>query len=95
MPPKPSSRAASSASPSRGFDKELAELEALGEAMKSGSGLGSGPDAAQVEYLRKALAHRNNFLVSKAAKLVANAELFALLPGVLAAFDGFFMDPAG
>jgi HEAT repeat protein len=85
---KPTSTSHSSSS--RGFDKELAELEALSEAMKSGSA----PDAAQVEYLRKALAHRNNFLVSKAAKLVANAELFALLPDVLAAFDRFFIDPA-
>jgi hypothetical protein len=44
------------------------------------------------EYLRKALAHRNNFLVSKAAKLVADAELFALLPDILAAYDRFFLD---
>jgi hypothetical protein len=91
MPPKPSSRA-SSASFSRGFDKELAELEALSEAMKSGSGLGSGPDAAQVEYLRKSLAHRNNFIVAKAARLVTDGELFALLPDVLAAYDRFFVD---
>jgi HEAT repeat protein len=92
MSPKPSSRASSPASPARGFDKELAELEALSEAMKSGSGLGSGPDADQVEYLRKALAHRNNFLVSKAARLVADAEILSLLPEVLAAFDRFFID---
>jgi HEAT repeat protein len=87
MSPKPSSRASSS---SRGFDKELAELEALSEAMK----VGARPDAAAIERLRKALAHRNNFLVSKAAKLVADAELFALLPEVLAAFDRFFVDAA-
>jgi len=88
MSPKPSSRASSSASTSRGFDRELAELEALSEALKAGAGA----DAAQVEHLRKALTHRNNFLVSKAAKLVADAELFALLPDVLAAFDRFFID---
>jgi hypothetical protein len=88
MSPKPSSRASSSASPSRGFDKELAELEALSEAMKSGSA----PDAAQVEYLRKALSHRNDFLVAKAAKLVTDAEIFLLLPEVLAAYDRFFVD---
>jgi hypothetical protein len=52
------------------------------------------PDAAQTEQLRKALAHRNNFLVSKAAKLVAECELFALLPDVLAAYDRFFIDAA-
>ena len=90
MSPKPSSRAASSASTSRGFDKELAELETLSEALK----VGAGPDAAQVEQLRKALGHRNNFIVAKAAKLVADAELFALLPEVLGAFDRFFIDAA-
>jgi hypothetical protein len=67
----------------RGFDKELAELEALNEALKAGAVL----DAAVVEHLRKGLAHRNNFLVSKAARMVADAELFALLPDVLAAYD--------
>ena len=45
MSPKPSSRAASSASTSRNFDKELAELEALGEAMKAGAA----PGAAAIE----------------------------------------------
>ncbi|MGD0859914.1 MAG: HEAT repeat domain-containing protein [Terracidiphilus sp.] len=90
MSRKPSSRASSSASTSRGFDKELAELEALNEVIKSGAKA----DAAQVEYLRKFLGHRNNFIVSKAAKLVADAELFALLPDALAAFDRFFVDAA-
>ena len=74
----------------RGFDKELAELEALNEALKAGAVL----DAAVVEHLRKGLAHRNNFLVSKAARMVADAELFALLPDVLAAYDRFFIDAA-
>ena len=74
----------------RGFDKELAELEALNEALKAGAAL----DAAVVEHLRKGLAHRNNFLVSKAAKLVADCELFALLPDALAAYDRFFIDAA-
>jgi HEAT repeat protein len=75
---------------SHGFDKELAELEVLSAALKTGPM----PDAAQTEQLRKALAHRNNFLVSKAAKLVAECELFALLPDVLAAYDRFFIDAA-
>jgi hypothetical protein len=74
----------------RGFDKELAELEALSVALKAVPA----PDAAQVEQLRKGLAHRSNFLVSKAAKLVAECELFALLPDVLAAYDRFFLDAA-
>jgi hypothetical protein len=90
MSPKPSSRASSTASTSRGFDKELAELEALNEVIRSGVR----PEAAQVESLRKFLAHRNNFLVGKAAKLVADAELTALLPDALSAFDRFFVDAA-
>ncbi len=70
----------------RGFDRELAELEALGEALKAGAA----PDAAVVAQLRKALTHRNNFLVAKAARMVADCELFSLLPDALAAFDRFF-----
>lgn len=90
MSPKPSSRAASSASTSRGFDKELAELEALSAQFKSG-----GPSTAEnIAHLRGSLGHRNNFLVSKAARLVADAELSALLPDVLAAYDRFFIDAA-
>ena len=90
MTPKSSSRASSPAATSRNFDKELAELEVLGEAMKAGAAL----DAASIAHLRKSLAHRNNFIVSKAAKLIADAELFALLPEALAAYDRFFVDAA-
>ena len=74
----------------RGFDAELAALEALSEAMKSGAAL----DAAGLELLRKELNNRNNFLVSKAAKLVAEAECVSLLPEVLAAYERFFVDAA-
>jgi hypothetical protein len=74
----------------RGFDKELAELEALAESMKAGSSL----TAEAIEHLRKTLAHRNNFLASKAAKLVADAALFPLLPDLLAAYDRFFVNAA-
>ena len=81
-------KSTSQGSSSRGFDKELAEIEALSEALKAGAR----PNADQVEYLRKTLAHRNNFIVSKAAKLIADAEVTALLPQVLAAFDRFFVD---
>ena len=88
MSAKHSSKLAQPVSSSRGFDKELAELEALAESVRAGPA----PDAATIEHLRKALAHRNNFLVAKAAKLVADAEVFALLPEVLAAFDRFFID---
>ena len=87
---KQSSRSASGSPPQRGFDKELAELEALAGSVKAGAAL----NAETVESLRRALGHRNNFIVSKAAKLVADAELFALLPDALAAFDRFFVDAA-
>jgi HEAT repeat protein len=80
---------ASQPPPSRGFDKELAELEALSELMKAGASL----SADQVEYLRKTLTHRNNFLVSKAARLAGDAELATLLADVLAAFERLFIDP--
>jgi hypothetical protein len=90
MKSKPNSSSPSSTAPSRGFDKELAELEALAVSMKSGAA----PDAATIAHLRKSLAHRNNFLVSKAAKLVADCELAALLPDILAAYDRFFIDAA-
>jgi hypothetical protein len=75
---------------SRGFDKELAEIESLSGQLKSGSSL----TPENIAYLRKSLTHRNNFLVSKAVKLVADAELFALLPDTLAAYDRFFLDAA-
>jgi hypothetical protein len=93
MTPKQASRSAkqsssSQASSSRGFDRELAELEALSEALKGSTQ----PNPDQVAYLRKALGHRNNFLVAKAAKLIAEAELVSLLPDVLTAFDRFFID---
>jgi HEAT repeat protein len=88
MSAKPTSHSARPVTSSRGFDKELAELEALSEALK----VSGAPNPAQVEQLRQALTHRNNFLVSKAAKLVAAAELTPLLPDVLAAYDRFFID---
>ena len=77
-------------SSSRGFERELEELDALREKLTAGAAL----DAAVVEQLRKALAHKNNFLVAKAAKLAAEAEIAALLPDVLAAFGRFFVDAA-
>ena len=90
MSPKSSSRASSSASTSRGFDKDLADLESFAESLRAGKAL----DEEGTKYLGKSLTHRNNFLVSKAAKLVADAELTALLPDLLAAYDRFFLDPA-
>jgi hypothetical protein len=90
MSAKQSSKPPKPLASSRGFDKELADLDALKPALLSATG----PDENAVEHLRKMLTHRNNFLVSKAAKLVADAELMALLPDVLAAFDRFFLDAA-
>jgi hypothetical protein len=75
---------------SHSFDAELAELEELKAVVLAGPA----PDAATIEHLRKTLAHRNNFLVSKAAKLVTEAAIVVLLPEVLAAFDRFFVDAA-
>jgi HEAT repeat protein len=88
MSAKRTNRSSQPVASSRGFDKELAELESLSEALK----VSGAPNPTQVEQLRKALAHRNNFLVAKAGKLVADVELIALLPDVLAAFDRFFID---
>ena len=76
-------RSESRGSPSRGFDAELAELEALKARPFDDSAVGK---------LRKALHHRNNYVVSKAAKLVAENELGFLLPEILAAYDRFFVD---
>ncbi len=68
--------------PTRGFDAELAQLESLSEA-----------DAAStLEPLRKALAHRNNFIVAKAAKLAAAHKHGDLIPELTAAFDRFLRD---
>jgi HEAT repeat protein len=90
MKPKQKGNRVLSSVSSHGFDKDLADLEALAECMKAGKPL----DESGTKYLRKTLAHRNNFLVSKAAKLAAEAELTALLPDILAAYDRFFLDPA-
>jgi HEAT repeat protein len=88
MSPKPTSRASSSASSSRGFDNELAAIQALGEELRAEGA--ATPE--QVESLRKTLAHRNNFLVSKAARLAGDLELAQLLPDLLTAYERFFVD---
>ena len=67
----------------RSFERELEALEALSRQPL---------DAAGVESIRKSLGHANNYLVAKAAKLVADNALSALLPDVLAAYDRFFID---
>ena len=51
------------------------------------------PPEACIEPLRKALGHRNNFVVAKAADLVREFGLAQLTPELLAAFDRLFEDP--
>jgi hypothetical protein len=70
--------------------RTLAELEAFAETLR----LQPVPDTAQIAFLRKTLTHKSNFLVSKAARLVADTALVALLPDVLTAYDRFFTDAA-
>jgi hypothetical protein len=68
----------------RSFERELAQLESM-----SGRALDSG----DVERVRRALQHANNYLVAKAARIVADHTLAGLLPEVLDAFERFFVDP--
>ena len=67
----------------RSFEDQLGDLDALRQ---------QAPEAA-VAPLRKALGHRNNYVVAKAADLVREFALAELIPEVLAAFDRFFSDP--
>jgi len=69
---------------SRTFEHELAELEAM---------YGNAPTLEGIERIRRALGNANNYLVSKAAKLVAEHGLKELQADVLRAFDRFFTDP--
>ena len=68
----------------RGFDAQLAEVEALRELA---------PAAAE-PGLRKALGNRNNLIVAKAAKLTALKDLRALTEPMAKAFPRF-VDPTG
>ncbi len=72
------------------FDAELAELEFLSVSLREGKAIGED----EIQHIRRVLAHRNNFLVSKAAKLAAECELTQLLPDVLTAYNRFFHDAA-
>jgi HEAT repeat protein len=71
----------------RAFEEQVAALDALRH----------GPEEARVAPLRKALGHRNNFIVAKAADLIREflreRGLANLTPELLAAFDRFFDDP--
>jgi HEAT repeat protein len=67
----------------RKFEEQVAALDALRQL----------PPEACVEPLRKALTHRNNFVVAKAADLVRQFQLTQLIPDLLIALDRFFDDP--
>ena len=67
----------------RKFEEQLAALDALRQ---------QSPETS-IEPLRKALAHRNNYVVAKAADLVRELQLAQLTAELLVAFDRFFEDP--
>ena len=67
----------------RKFEEQLAALDKLRDQ----------PPETSVDPLRKALAHRNNFVAAKAADLARTLQLAQLIPDLLAAFDRFFSDP--
>jgi hypothetical protein len=67
----------------RNFDQQLAALDALRQQ----------PEQVRERGLRKALTHRNNFLVAKAADLVREFQMAQLIPELLVCFDRFFHNP--
>ena len=66
----------------RSFEEQIAALDALRQL----------PPEAAIEPLRKAFAHRNNFVVARAADLIRGFNLTQLTPELLIAFDRFFED---
>jgi hypothetical protein len=68
----------------RSFDAELAALETLRAA----------PPAETEAPLRKALAHRNNFIAAKAAKIAAEHNHHSLTSDLAEAFPRFLADGA-
>jgi len=67
----------------RSFEDQVAAVNALRQQ----------PEEARLEPLRKALAHRNNFMVAKAAHLVREFRMAELIPELLNAFNRFFDNP--
>ena len=67
----------------RAFEAELSALDTLRNV----------PDLTRADPLRKALAHRNNFIVAKAADLIREFTLRDLTPELLKSFDRFFENP--
>jgi HEAT repeat protein len=71
--------------PRQAFERKVAALESLR----------STPDRPQTrDELRTALADRNNFLVARAAAIVADLQYDDLIPELLTAYTRFFTDPA-
>lgn len=67
----------------RAFEQQIATLDALRSA----------PAEKRLHDVRKALGHRNNFLVAKAADLAREFQLANLIPDLLTAFDRFLENP--
>jgi HEAT repeat protein len=67
----------------RAFEEKVREIEQLRSA----------PGAATQAKLAKALGNRSNYLVSKAAGVVADLQLGELIPELVKAFERFLEDP--
>ncbi len=67
----------------RSFEEQIAALDSLRQQT---------PEAC-IEPLHRALEHRNNFVVAKAADLVRVFQLPQLIPELLTAFNRFFDNP--
>ncbi len=76
-------RSGSNAGSPKGFDDQMAALDAL---------KGCALDAAQILFVKKMLGHRSNFLVAKAARLAEENNLRDLMPDLLTAYARFFED---
>lgn len=64
------------------FEEQLAALD----------GLRHQPAEDAAAQLRKALGHKNNFVVARAADITREVKLTVLIPELLSAFDRFFDD---
>lgn len=67
----------------RAFEQQISALDSLRSA----------PEPERVHGVQRALAHRNNFLVAKAADLAREFQLSNLIPDLLTAFDRFLENP--
>jgi hypothetical protein len=74
-------RPESKAGSAKGFDEQMAALDAL---------KGLELDAGGIAFVKKMLANRSNFLVGKAARLAEENDLRELMPELLAAYERFF-----